>query len=72
MRGASYLAGVHLKKEDGFGKSMIVVDIGGTTTDVGVLLPSGFPRQAAAFIEGGLFGFGFEIRKNQVDDYFFF
>jgi len=34
---------------------MIVVDIGGTTTDVGVLLPSGFPRQAAAFIEGGLF-----------------
>ena len=55
MRGASYLAGVHLKNEDGFGKSMIVVDIGGTTTDVGFLLPSGFPRQAAAFIEGGLF-----------------
>ncbi|KAF7375145.1 DUF917-domain-containing protein [Mycena sanguinolenta] len=32
-------------------KSMIVVDVGGTTTDIGVLLPSGFPRQAAAFIE---------------------
>ncbi|KDR80342.1 hypothetical protein GALMADRAFT_242719 [Galerina marginata CBS 339.88] len=51
MRGASYLAGVDLKSKDGSGKSMIVVDIGGTTTDVGVLLPSGFPRQAAAFIE---------------------
>lgn len=52
MRGASYLAGVNSKSKDGPGKSMIVVDIGGTTTDVGVLLPSGFPRQAAAFIEG--------------------
>ncbi|KAF8903926.1 hypothetical protein CPB84DRAFT_1746030 [Gymnopilus junonius] len=51
MRGASYLAGVDLKNKVGSGKSMIVVDIGGTTTDVGVLLPSGFPRQAAAFIE---------------------
>ncbi|PPQ89891.1 hypothetical protein CVT25_004813 [Psilocybe cyanescens] len=51
MRGASYLAGVNSKSKDGPGKSMIVVDIGGTTTDVGVLLPSGFPRQAAAFIE---------------------
>jgi N-methylhydantoinase A/oxoprolinase/acetone carboxylase beta subunit len=53
MRGASYLAGIDLKSKDGSGKSMIVVDIGGTTADVGVLLPSGFPRQAAAFIEGG-------------------
>lgn len=35
------------------GSNVIVVDIGGTTTDVGVLLSSGFPRQAAAFIEGG-------------------
>ncbi|KAF8957579.1 DUF917-domain-containing protein [Flammula alnicola] len=64
MRGASYLAGVDLKNShidgsDGFNggaerkrsQSMIVVDVGGTTTDVGVLLPSGFPRQAAAFIE---------------------
>lgn len=60
MRGASYLAGIDLKSKDGPGKSMIVVDIGGTTTDVGVLLPSGFPRQAAAFIEGGYFMFGIE------------
>ncbi|THU86391.1 hydantoinase/oxoprolinase [Dendrothele bispora CBS 962.96] len=53
MRGASYLAGIDLKKKDGTGKSMLVADVGGTTTDVGVLLPSGFPRQAAAFIEVG-------------------
>jgi N-methylhydantoinase A/oxoprolinase/acetone carboxylase beta subunit len=52
MRGASYLAGIDLKRKDGTGKSMLVADVGGTTTDVGVLLPSGFPRQAAAFIEG--------------------
>ncbi|KAJ7178857.1 hydantoinase/oxoprolinase [Mycena crocata] len=53
MRGASFLAGIDLKKKEGVAKSMIVVDVGGTTTDVGVLLPSGFPRQAAAFIEVG-------------------
>ncbi|KAF5353704.1 hypothetical protein D9758_008697 [Tetrapyrgos nigripes] len=53
MRGGSYLAGMDLKRKDGTGKSMLVADVGGTTTDVGVLLPSGFPRQAAAFIEVG-------------------
>ena len=51
MRGASYLAGIDLVKQEGSGNSVIVVDVGGTTTDVGVLLPSGFPRQAAAFIK---------------------
>lgn len=51
MRGASYLAGLDLRKETG--KSIIVCDLGGTTCDVGVLLPSGFPRQAAAYIEVG-------------------
>jgi N-methylhydantoinase A/oxoprolinase/acetone carboxylase beta subunit len=30
---------------------MMVVDIGGTTTDVGLLLENGFPRQASAFSE---------------------
>jgi N-methylhydantoinase A/oxoprolinase/acetone carboxylase beta subunit len=30
---------------------LLVVDIGGTTTDVGMLLASGFPRQAAAVTE---------------------
>ncbi len=52
MRGASYLAGIDLKSKEETGKGMLVVDVGGTTTDVGMLLPSGFPRQAAAFIEG--------------------
>ncbi|KAJ7650661.1 hydantoinase/oxoprolinase [Roridomyces roridus] len=51
MRGASFLAGINLRKAEGQQQSLVVVDVGGTTTDVGVLLPSGFPRQAAAFVE---------------------
>ncbi|KAK6387588.1 hypothetical protein LTS17_000857 [Exophiala oligosperma] len=47
MRGAAYLS------DRTFGKdrsaSAVVVDIGGTTTDVGVLLPSGLPRQASTY-----------------------
>ncbi|TFK51971.1 Hydantoinase/oxoprolinase [Heliocybe sulcata] len=55
MRGASYLAGLSSSTSEVAkkGGSIIVVDVGGTTTDVGVLLPSGFPRQAAAFISVG-------------------
>ncbi|KAI0072072.1 DUF917-domain-containing protein [Panus rudis PR-1116 ss-1] len=54
MRGAAFLAGIDQRRTDSqHVKSAIVVDVGGTTTDVGVLLPSGFPRQAAAFIEVG-------------------
>ena len=54
MRGAAFLAGLDDHKGAAEQrKSMIVVDIGGTTSDVGVLLPSGFPRQAASFIEVG-------------------
>ncbi|KAI0938669.1 hypothetical protein AcV5_000296 [Taiwanofungus camphoratus] len=53
MRGAAFLAGLDEAKNAQQRKSTIVVDIGGTTSDVGVLLPSGFPRQAAAFIEVG-------------------
>ncbi|OHW91158.1 hydantoinase protein [Colletotrichum incanum] len=45
MRGAAFLTR-HLEKE-----VMMVVDIGGTTTDVGLLLENGFPRQAAAHSE---------------------
>jgi N-methylhydantoinase A/oxoprolinase/acetone carboxylase beta subunit len=45
MRGAAYLAAHDTRKA-----SSIVVDIGGTTSDVGVLLPSGLPRQASAFV----------------------
>ena len=53
MRGASYLANLDVRTK---GKSVVVIDVGGTTTDVGVLLPSGFPRKAAAFTEGPWFG----------------
>ena len=58
MRGAAFLAGLDDRtraagSEVEKGKSTIVVDVGGTTSDVGVLLPSGFPRQAASFIEVG-------------------
>ena len=54
MRGAAFLSGLddHKTISDNR-KAAIVVDVGGTTTDVGVLLPSGFPRQAASFIEVG-------------------
>ncbi|KAI0827020.1 DUF917-domain-containing protein [Trametes gibbosa] len=55
MRGAAFLAGLddNDTKAGEQRKSTIVVDVGGTTSDVGVLLPSGFPRQAASFIEVG-------------------
>ncbi|KAF2094736.1 hydantoinase/oxoprolinase [Rhizodiscina lignyota] len=44
MRGAAYLSGINSE-----GSSSIVIDIGGTTSDVGVLLPSGLPRAASYF-----------------------
>jgi len=50
MRGAAYL-GLSDFSLAGKKTSTIVVDVGGTTTDVGVLLPSGFPRQASAYVE---------------------
>jgi len=43
MRGAAFLSGL---------KDAIVIDIGGTTTDVGVL-QAGFPRQAGVAVEVG-------------------
>lgn len=46
MRGAAYLSGLY---EDGaLNETCIVCDIGGTTSDVGILLPSGYPRQSLA------------------------
>lgn len=60
MAGASFLAGMdHVKPADSKGEGdaeqpqVLVVDIGGTTTDVCALLPSGFPRQAPGFVEIG-------------------
>ncbi|RDW95217.1 DUF917-domain-containing protein [Coleophoma crateriformis] len=45
MRGAAFLVENEAKE------NLMVVDIGGTTTDVGLLQANGFPRQAAAFSE---------------------
>ncbi|KAF3490740.1 hydantoinase [Arthroderma uncinatum] len=51
MRGAAYL-GLHgSDKAESERTATIVVDIGGTSSDIGVLLPSGFPRQASAYVE---------------------
>ena len=49
MRGAAYLGLTEISSTEP-NTATIVVDIGGTTTDVGVLLPSGFPRQASAYV----------------------
>lgn len=46
MRGAAYLSGLYA--DDMSNETSIVCDIGGTTADVGVLLPSGYPRQSLA------------------------
>lgn len=48
IRGAAYLSQSKLGKS-----SKYVIDIGGTTTDIGCLLPSGFPRLASAFTDIG-------------------
>ncbi|KAJ9150395.1 Hydantoinase [Pleurostoma richardsiae] len=48
IRGASFLSTKHH-----FPESRYVVDIGGTTTDIGCLLPSGFPRLAGSSTEIG-------------------
>ncbi|KAF2855492.1 DUF917-domain-containing protein [Plenodomus tracheiphilus IPT5] len=45
MRGAAFLVGQKLEQ------AIMVVDVGGTTTDVGLLLANGFPRQQAAYSE---------------------
>ncbi|RDA82422.1 hypothetical protein CP532_0843 [Ophiocordyceps camponoti-leonardi (nom. inval.)] len=57
MTGAAFLAGIDRAEPDGHrsgdGPQVLVVDIGGTTTDVCALLPSGFPRQAPGFVDIG-------------------
>lgn len=56
MRGAGYLAGFGQDElSDRLGRrSVVVVDIGGTSTDVGVVLPSGYPRISGAYVESKL------------------
>jgi N-methylhydantoinase A/oxoprolinase/acetone carboxylase beta subunit len=55
MTGAAFLAGLDYKtpplQADSMEPQIIVVDIGGTTTDVCALSSSGFPRQASGFVE---------------------
>lgn len=54
MTGAAYLAS--LDRDSSLAKAdtqVLVVDVGGTTSDVCALLPSGFPRQAPNFVEVG-------------------
>ena len=69
MTGAAFLAGYGRQKASSNGAGtteitcqpdaadlkpqVLVVDIGGTTTDVCALLSSGFPRQAPSFVEVG-------------------
>ncbi|RDW74917.1 hypothetical protein BP6252_06059 [Coleophoma cylindrospora] len=53
MAGAAYLAGLGTNQGDELEAPVIVADIGGTTTDVCALLPSGFPRQAGTWVEVG-------------------
>ncbi|OWZ57476.1 hydantoinase [Cryptococcus neoformans c45] len=49
MRGANFLA--NLESREKKKETALVADVGGTTTEIGVLLPSGFPRQAATYHE---------------------
>lgn len=56
MRGAAYLCG----RESTATEPIIVVDIGGTTTDVGILEKSGFPRQSPAYVSVA----GIEVNYN--------
>ncbi|KAI9736357.1 MAG: hypothetical protein M1834_001243 [Cirrosporium novae-zelandiae] len=52
-RGAALLAELDGTLGDigGDGSEVLVVDVGGTTTDICALLESGFPRQSAAFVK---------------------
>ncbi|RWA14274.1 hypothetical protein EKO27_g784 [Xylaria grammica] len=47
MRGAAFLV------QNQVDEAVMVIDIGGTTTDVGLLLANGFPRQQAAYSDLG-------------------
>ncbi|KAL3420969.1 hydantoinase [Phlyctema vagabunda] len=49
-RGAALLA-KGAESQDGDNREVLVVDVGGTTTDICCLLKSGYPRQSAAFVK---------------------
>ncbi|KAG7103563.1 hypothetical protein HYQ44_017651 [Verticillium longisporum] len=50
MRGAAFLAREELATIPG-DKGCVVVDVGGTTSDVGALLPNGYPRLSKTYTE---------------------
>ena len=56
LTGAAFLAGMGTHRSrttvpSEADKQVLVVDVGGTTTDVCALLPSGFPRQAPKYVK---------------------
>ncbi|CAL5868552.1 uncharacterized protein PFLUO_LOCUS2779 [Penicillium psychrofluorescens] len=53
MTGAAYLASLDRGTNAKSNTQVLVIDVGGTTSDVCALLPSGFPRQAPNFVEVG-------------------
>ncbi|KAI5296216.1 hypothetical protein KEM52_005086 [Ascosphaera acerosa] len=52
LTGAAYLAGID-RGGAAADTQVLVMDVGGTTTDICALLPSGFPRKAPNFVEIG-------------------
>jgi DUF917 family protein len=53
LMGAAFLQGLDHGDKKLSDLQTMVVDVGGTTTDICSLLPSGFPRQAPNFVEVG-------------------
>ncbi|CAL3965121.1 hypothetical protein PZA11_002059 [Diplocarpon coronariae] len=49
-RGAALLANLEIA-DDSDDREVLVVDVGGTTTDICALLQTGYPRQSAAFVK---------------------
>lgn len=49
-RGAAFLAQEMVTNNEN-GRDLLVIDVGGTTTDVCSLLPNGYPRQSAACVK---------------------
>ncbi|KAI5298573.1 Vacuolar protein sorting-associated protein 53 [Ascosphaera pollenicola] len=60
IRGAAYLAGNQLPRD-----GAVVVDIGGTTTDVGSILQNGYPRLASSWTQ--IAGVKVNLEVLQVD-----
>jgi N-methylhydantoinase A/oxoprolinase/acetone carboxylase beta subunit len=64
MRGAAYLSGIGRQSVRG-ASPVLVCDIGGTTSDVGMLLPSGYPRKT--LLGSTVAGVNFNYAMPQVE-----